>query len=344
MSHRISRALLLAGATLFASNAYAGDPAAAQQLFADAKKLIAENKWADACPKLEESQRLDPGMGTQFNLANCYEHVGKTATAWAAFIEVAGQAKAAGQAPREKAARDRANVLEPKLSRLTVTVRGVEAGLKVTRDGIDVGRGQWGAPLPIDPGEHRIAASAPGKKPFERVLRVAPDAKTVTVDVPALADEPVAQAPVIAPVTPAPSAATTTATTSTETTTSPEGASTWSSQKTLGLVAGGVGVIGLGIGAGFGLASKAKHDDADTNGHCIGDRCDAEGIDLRHQAVTNGTISTVAFVAGGVLVAGGLVLFLTAPKSERASTAARARIQAAPMVGSTSGFMVRGSF
>ncbi|MDB4996135.1 MAG: putative rane protein, partial [Myxococcaceae bacterium] len=123
MIHRISRVLLLAGATLLASNAYAGDPAAAQQLFSDAKKLIAENKWADACPKLEESQRLDPGMGTQFNLANCYEHVGKTASAWAAFIEVAGQAKAAGQAPREKAARDRANVLEPKLSKLTVTVR-----------------------------------------------------------------------------------------------------------------------------------------------------------------------------------------------------------------------------
>jgi hypothetical protein len=343
MIHRISRVLLLTGATLLASNAYAGDPAAAQQLFSDAKKLIAENKWADACPKLEESQRLDPGMGTQFNLANCYEHVGKTASAWAAFIEVAGQAKAAGQAPREKAARDRANELEPKLSKLTVTVRSVEPGLKITRDGLEVGRGQWGAPLPIDPGEHRIAASAPGKKPFERVVRVAPDAKTVTVDVPQLADEPVAQAPVVvAPVPAAPPPETTTATTSTETVASPEGGSAWSSQKTLGLVAGGVGIVGLGIGAGFGLASKAKHDDAEANGHCIGDRCDAEGVDLRHQAVSNGTISTIAFVSGGVLLAGGAILFFTAPKSERASTTAR--IQAAPMVGPTSGFMVRGSF
>jgi hypothetical protein len=343
MIHRISRVLLFTGATLLASNAYAGDPAAAQQLFSDAKKLISENKWADACPKLEESQRLDPGMGTQFNLANCYEHIGKTASAWAAFIEVAGQAKAAGQAPREKAARDRANVLEPKLSKLTVTVRSAESGIKVMRDGLEVGRGQWGSPLPIDPGEHRITASAPGKKSFERMVRVPPDAKTVTVDIPALADEPVVQAPVVvtaptaAPVAPA----TTTTTASTETTSPPAEGNAWSSQKTLGLVAGGIGLVGLGIGTGFGLASKAKGDDSDA--HCIGDRCDAEGVSLRHQAVTNGTVSTIAFVSGGVLLAGGAVLFFTAPKSDRSSTSGR--LQAAPLVGAgTSGLLVRGSF
>jgi hypothetical protein len=351
MTHRIRHqvgALLALGATLLAPIAHAGDPAAAQQLFTDAKKLIVENKWAEACPKLEESQRLDPGIGTQFNLANCYERVGKTASAWAVFLEVAGTAKTTGQTAREKAARDRAALLEPKLSRLTITVRTVERGIKITRDDAEVGRGQWGAPLPVDPGDHRIVASAPAKKPFERSLRVPPDAKTIVVEVPTLADEPIAPAPVVvvAPPTP-PIAATPPTQTTVATTTEPpaetESKSSWSAQKTLGLVAGGVGLVGLGVGTGFGFVSKAKHDDASSNGHCIGDRCDDEGVALRHQAMTNGTVSTVAFIAGGALLAGGTVFFLTAPKSERSSTSGR--LQAAPIVGAgTTGVILRGGF
>ena len=82
---------------------------------------MAQGKHADACPKLEESQRLDPGIGTQFNLAVCYEQVGRTASAWSTFLDVAGAARAAGQTEREKVARQRATALEPRLIRLTIT-------------------------------------------------------------------------------------------------------------------------------------------------------------------------------------------------------------------------------
>ncbi len=93
-------------AIVLASGAAAADPtpadrAAARTLFDDARKLMTQGSFAAACPKLEESQRIDPGMGTQFNLAECQEKIGKLASAWENFLEVANNAKNAGQSARE---------------------------------------------------------------------------------------------------------------------------------------------------------------------------------------------------------------------------------------------------
>src|SRR5260221_10377355 len=88
------------------------DPAAAQALFDQARALTRQGRYAEACPKLLESNRLDPGIGTQFHLAECYEQNGQVATAWATFLDVASQARAASQFDREKAATKRATQLE----------------------------------------------------------------------------------------------------------------------------------------------------------------------------------------------------------------------------------------
>src|SRR5678816_498104 len=72
------------------------DPAGAQALFDQARELTRQGRFAEACPKLQESNRLDPGIGTQFHLADCYEQSGRIASAWAAFLEVASQARATG--------------------------------------------------------------------------------------------------------------------------------------------------------------------------------------------------------------------------------------------------------
>ncbi|XYH92617.1 hypothetical protein ACMHYB_32665 [Sorangium sp. So ce1128] len=163
------------------------DTAAAQALFDAARQLMAQGKYADACPKLEESQRLDPGIGTQFNLAACYEQLGRTASAWSTFLEVAGAAKAAGQLEREKVARQRATALEPKLIRLTITAPADAPGdLQVKRDGALVGRAQWGTPVPVDPGKHTIEASAAGRAPFARTVDLTRAGATETVAIPPL--------------------------------------------------------------------------------------------------------------------------------------------------------------
>src|SRR5262245_18728599 len=63
-------------------SARADDSAAAQALFDQGRKLMESERWAEACPKLEESQRLDPAGGTLLHLALCREHEGRIATAW----------------------------------------------------------------------------------------------------------------------------------------------------------------------------------------------------------------------------------------------------------------------
>ncbi|WP_437594847.1 hypothetical protein [Sorangium sp. So ce1000] len=163
------------------------DTAAAQALFDAARQLMAQGKYADACPKLEESQRLDPGIGTQFNLAACYEQLGRTASAWSMFLEVAGAAKAAGQPEREKVARQRAAALEPGLIRLTITAPAdAPADFQVKRDGALVGRAQWGTPVPVDPGKHTVEASAAGRAPFARSVELTRAGASETLAIPPL--------------------------------------------------------------------------------------------------------------------------------------------------------------
>lgn len=72
-----------------------GNAAAAQGLFDEARALMAAGQAAEACPKLEESQRLDPGSGTLMNLARCYEQTNRIATAWSTYQALSDKQDAA---------------------------------------------------------------------------------------------------------------------------------------------------------------------------------------------------------------------------------------------------------
>jgi hypothetical protein len=166
--------------------------AAARVLFRAARALMDKGRFAQACPKLEESLRLDDGMGTQFNLAHCWEQIGRTASAWGMFLDVAAAASAAQQRKREVAARARADALEPKLTRILIQVaEPVPDGLVVKRSGEEVGHGSWGAAVPVDPGPIQIEASAPGRLPWATEVEAIGTAETVTVNIPVLEEEKV---------------------------------------------------------------------------------------------------------------------------------------------------------
>jgi serine/threonine-protein kinase len=196
-------ALLLAPAA-----ARAADPAAAQALFDEGKQLMADGRYAEACPKLEESLRLDQGLGTEFRLADCWQRVGRTASAWAMFRQVESEAHTLGQTGRERVAHDRAEAIGAFLSRLIIDVPPDAAtpGLMIARDGEDVSHAMWGVPVPVDPGPHVVRAKAPDKQPWETTVQVMPDGKNVRVDVPNLtaAPAPPAVAPPALAVAPAP--------------------------------------------------------------------------------------------------------------------------------------------
>jgi hypothetical protein len=284
------------------------DKAAAQSLFDEGKALLTAGKVAEACPKLEESLRLDPGIGTMLFLGECWERQGRTASAWAQFKEAESQAEKQGD-PRLTIARDRASRLAPDLSKLVVEVPKQSAieGLVVTRDGTEIGRALWGRPTPVDPGEHVVRATAPGHVAWESKVSVGKKADSVSASVPLLvAEASVAKPPPPTPVTPpvAPPAE------------EPEGRG--GTQRALGLGLGVAGLVGVGFGVGFGLSAISKNDRADAE--CPGGACSQEGVTAGDDARQQGNLSTIAFVVGGVLLGGGAVLFFTAPRARSSAT------------------------
>ena len=86
------------------------------------------------------------------------------------------------------------------------------------------------------------------------------------------------------------------------------------------LVAGGAGVVALGVGTVFGLRSKSKHDEATKA--CPSSPCTTkEGSDLWNDAISAGNIATIGFIVGAVGLAGGVALwFVGAPESSGGST------------------------
>ncbi|MDB4945595.1 MAG: hypothetical protein JWP97_5129 [Labilithrix sp.] len=286
-----------APATLAHADAPANE-AAAEALFTEARALIDAGRVAEGCTKLEASQSLDPGTGTLLHLADCYERTGRTASAWARFREAAARAAHDHRADWETIARTRAAELEPKLARLRIDA---PAGASVRRDGVDLPAGALGAALPIDPGAHVVDATAPGKQPWRGSVD-AVAARTVTITVPPLVAVPAGETPT----------------------------STGSSLRPAGFVVGGIGVVGLGIGAALGLSAislnNRSKDVCPEPGLCA----DAGARDDAASARRAATISTTAFVAGGVLLAAGITLVVLAPHHASPSSAsARARLRLA---------------
>ena len=313
--------LLICGATvaLFAGDVSAATPqeiAAAQKLYEEARALVSKGDHASACPKFEASQRLDPGIGTMFNLADCYENVGRAASAWALFLEVARMAKAAGEPKKEQIARDRAKALESSLSYAIIMVpQTVDApDLEVRRDGSLVDRAMWGTSIPVDGGSHVIEVTASGKKKWSKTIDV-PKAETVTVTVSVLEPEAGATASAATAVSASPASDRGT------THASADDRSGLSTQQWIGLGVGGLGAVSLGVAGMFGLQSRSKMSDSEP--YCQGDDCTQPGVDLRDEAVSKQNLAYLTTGIGGALLVGGAVLFLTGSEnSERSGRAA----------------------
>lgn len=287
--HRLLPTVLLVmlGAGSAHAQARSGDVAAAEALFDEGRRMSAAGRFAEACARFEASMAVLPRLGVQLNLADCYEHLGKTASAWVAFGEAAALARRIAD-NREAFARQRKAALVPRLCRVRISVADDPVdGLVVMRDGVPVQASAFGADVPVDPGMHTVEATAPGRIPWS--LRVAvPETQPVTlVSIPDLARDPAAAA--AAPETsgrrhPTPAA--------------------W--------IALGAGAVGIAAGSGLALAARSLWQEARPG--CTSDQvCTDAAYALVQRSRRDGDLATAAFAIGGAALVAGVVLYLRAP-------------------------------
>ena len=166
-----------------APNVAFADDATAEALFQAAKSLMDQKKYAEACPKFEASYKIDPGVGTMLNLADCHEKEGKLAQAWGNWGEARDQAKRENDKARMDLAARRQKELEPRVPKLTIYVTGRVEGLSVYRDELKLESAMFGVPLPVDPGAHTITLRRGTSVVREKKVDIAEKATdAVTID------------------------------------------------------------------------------------------------------------------------------------------------------------------
>jgi hypothetical protein len=302
------------------ADASAADRALAQALFDDGRALLAAGRYAEACEKLEKSEALDPSGGTLLNLALCHEKQNRTATAWIEYHDALMMARNDHREERVEFARTRIEELKQRLSFLTIKVpaEGMPPGLEILRNRAPLKRVAWNTAAPVDPGPQVVVARAPGYEPWS-VTVVVGDHAGATAEVPASLQKSTEVPPAGAgdagesPVPPRPK---------------------WGPLRVTSVVLGGAGLAGIVVGSIFG--AKTFSDWHAALPTCKGTtpplRCDPPGKAEAEAASRDGAISTAGFVAGGIAVAGAVILFVTAPKP-RSDATAIPRLEIRPTLG-----------
>ena len=302
----------------------AAQKAAAESLFDDGLKAMKAGHFSEACPKLEESERIDPAIGTLLYLAECYEKSGRTASAWATFREAASAAQAQGETDRTRVAAARADRLQPTLSKLTLKVvpeTAQLATLRVTRDGVPIAKTLFGVAIPVDPGKYRIVASAEGHLSHEAELEVLANGDSKTLEIPALAVSP---SPPLAAAAAVPAGTANAQNATTPPPAKPEAPPQGGNGlRTAAYVTGALGVVSLGIGTYFGVKAISKNNDAKE--FCPGgNTCnDPQGETLTKDAQNAAMVSNITIGVGAAFVVAGVVLYLSSAPKTKAESSAR---------------------
>jgi hypothetical protein len=291
----------------------ASTKAAAEALFRSGVSLTERGRVAEACAKFDASYQIDAALGTLFRLADCYDRIGRTASAWALFSEAKAKAQAAEQSTREAIAAERVRDLEPRLTQLSLDLGANTAlpGLEVRLNDAIVPQASWGLPLPVDPGSQRVQMSAPGHQAWAGAVMVEPGPGLRRAGVPELKRLEVRSA---APATAARAG-------------SAETLESSAYPRWLGYSLAGAGLVGLGIAGGFGYhAHNRNQQSLDECSSTNANACTTRGDRLRDDAQRAATISTVLAASGGALLVGGITLVLLAPSTaHRSATVLRLR-------------------
>jgi len=284
--------------SLLAVPARAQNPAAAEALFEEARAAMAAGSYDVACARFRDSDKLDPAVGTRFNLADCEERRGRVATAWSTFRGVASEL--GPEDDRKPIAEERARALEPRLPYLTLRRTSMTPrGVRVRIDGVELGEASIGVALPMDPGTHELALLPAAGGEEQRASFTLREGQHASLPVRILVkSEPSPSRP------PSPPAD------------APQ--SSLGTRRTWALVAGGIGVAGgtpRPIKGGITLDKKSTaHRNCDDGSQL----CNQTGADANRSGRAFAIASSVGFGVGVVGLAAAAYLWLTeSPTSAR---------------------------
>jgi hypothetical protein len=285
----------------------------ADVLFQKGKQLLADKKYAEACKAFQDVDRIDPGIGAKLNVARCFEEWGRLATAfrWYGNAEKMAADTRDDRAPK---IRELMRALDARTPRITIRVApgsDTAALTKLSIDGALVAITELGNEIRIDSGPHTI----------EYVVRNDARVKPVTVDkrrAEVVLELPAATATDTGPPVAQPA----------------RDDDPGRTRKIIGISTGAAGLIMMSAAGIITLGARGKYNDA-LEAHCMGSTsgCDAEGLEKTHDARSTANAMTVVTIIGAAAVAGGVVLYLTAPKP---SGAAEHAVYVTPIVGSDS--------
>ncbi len=301
---RLRTTLIAAACSLFALPALADGKSDAARLFKEGQDLMKAQKFADACPKFEDSQKLDAQLGTVLNLAFCREKLGSTWLSWLAYRDAELRADSVGKRDRAEFARQHLTELEKNLPRVTLDCSGADRlDELMVEERLVPGAGN-GQPFTAEPGRRTFRFEKSGKKPASIEVLVQERRSTPQrVACPTLEDRPVA--------TPPPP-------TDGVTDTPPPPPAPLS--HTAAYLSFGVGALGLATGSVFGIMTLGKK--ADSEKECIAQtkECTKAGKSILKTADAFSYVSDGGFVLAVVGVALGTYFLITAPSAPPAST------------------------
>jgi hypothetical protein len=265
--------------------------------FANAQKLFKAGKFAEALPLFRSVADSTKSPNARLYVGHCLEQLGKVVEAYKVFELIAKEITEHPEdkyEPTREAAMVHVGLLNVRVSKVVISLTDMPPDVVVTLDGIRIEERELGSPVVVTPGSHHVEAAASGVTPARRDVNLdGGEMKTVILSLKNLDDaRPAAAAP--APPEPKPDVG------------------SGGSMRTAAYVAGGVGVVGLGIFAVTGLMAKSTFDKLD--GECKGGCSDAAHLSDIDRGKSLQTAANVGLVLGVVGVGTGVTLFLLGGK------------------------------
>jgi hypothetical protein len=330
--------LLLSGAltpTLAWAQTSDADKATARDLTIEGYKALEAKDYAAALDRFTRADTLYHAPSVILGLARAQVGLGKLVSAQELYNRAAHETLPSNASTAsKKAVRDaekERDALSPRIPFVVINVNGSDTP-RVTLDGTEIRAAALGVKRPTDPGEHVVKASAAGFETCEVTVSLA-EGKTESVTLelkpPQAVPAPVVVAHVVSKpptmlaspppeVIPAPRKATAPMPPPPD-----EVKRAGSTQKTSGFVAFGLAGTALLVGGVTGGLAVIKHSAIAKS--CPGGRCSRTEMSTLQPEIDSygavSTVSTIGFIAGGVLAAAGVVLVVSAPRAKSALTA-----------------------